>query len=92
MDITLELNGTEIRFRVDRETYNRYVNELTPENKVAPSQNFCVRSALNEDQKDLVQFIYENVGAELQIASALVEEYTSKLEITLKKPKPRKSG
>lgn len=41
--IKLAVNGTELAFDVTTELYNKYINEMCPNNKVAPAHNFAMR-------------------------------------------------
>ena len=41
--IRLSINGTDLAFDVTTELYNKYVNEMMPNNKVAPAHNFAMR-------------------------------------------------
>ena len=59
--IRLSINGTDLAFDVTTELYNKYVNEMMPNNKVAPAHNFamrCVADGSREDLKSLLELAY----------------------------------
>lgn len=81
--IVLTIAGSDISFSPDMATYNKYINEMSMTNKVAPAHNFLVRAVAAEDKESLLKII-ERPGATLQIVGKLLEEYTPELEITVK--------
>ncbi|WP_445357283.1 putative phage tail assembly chaperone [Microbulbifer sp. ANSA002] len=78
----------EFVFNVTRSDYNKYINSVTPNSKVAPSHNFLVNTVQAEDKSALVDLLKVSPGAEVQIAGAVLEEYTPDLGITAKKRMP----
>ncbi len=89
--IELEIDGQELAFEVDADRYHRYLNELTPDNKIRPSHNFCMRCVVQDD-RDALRKLLEKPGAALQIAGTLIEEFAPVLEIAVKKPGAAKSS
>ncbi len=87
MDITVEVNGKPLEFGVELSVYNTYINELQPSNKVAPAANFLMRS-VKPDSKDDLRELMELPSAGIQIAAAVIEEYSPDLEIKVGKSKP----
>ena len=83
-DITLDINGTEIHFEVALDDYNKFINEMQPTSKVAPAQNFLMRTVITED-KDALKKLLELPGAGIDIVGNLVQEYTPDLSITVGK-------
>ncbi|WP_455811897.1 putative phage tail assembly chaperone [Pseudomonas graminis] len=81
--IVLTIAGTDISFSPDMATYNKYINEMAMNNKVAPAYNFLVR-IVDADSKEALLKIMEQPGATLQIVGKVLEEYTPELEITVK--------
>lgn len=81
--IVLTIAGTDISFSPDMATYNKYINEMAMNNKVAPAHNFLART-VDADSKEALLKIMEQPGATLQIVGKLLEEYTPELEITVK--------
>lgn len=82
--IKLEINGKELSFDVTSELYNKYVNEMLPNNKVAPAHNFAMRCVADDSREDLKSLL-ELPGAEMQIAAALVDAFMPDLSIELGK-------
>lgn len=80
--ITLRINGRQLAFNVDVAAYDRYLNELTPTNKVGPARNFLLRTVTAESREAL-RGVLEMPGAGLQVASKLLEEFTPDIEIEL---------
>ncbi|MCP2230148.1 putative phage tail assembly chaperone [Erwinia aphidicola] len=81
--IVLNIAGVDITFNPDMATYNKYINEVAMNNKVAPAHNFLVRTVEAGSKEALLKFM-EIPGATLQIVGKLLEEYTPELEITVK--------
>ncbi|WP_102794293.1 putative phage tail assembly chaperone [Bowmanella denitrificans] len=67
--------GLELNFTVDRDKFNKYTNEISTENKVAPSHNFLVRCVNSESKDDLLKIIDENPGSEIELANVLASDY-----------------
>ena len=42
--ISLTVNDKPLNFTVTLADYNKYINEITPFNKVAPARNFLMRT------------------------------------------------
>lgn len=83
--LSAEVCGKNLIFNVGREDYNKYINSVTTTNKVAPSHNFLMQTVAEGDTEALKTILQDNPGAEVQIAAALLEEYTPDLGITVKK-------
>lgn len=81
--IVLNVAGVDITFNPDMATYNKYINEMAMNNKVAPAHNFLVRTVDTDSKEALLKFM-DMPGATLQIVGKLLEEYTPELEITVK--------
>ena len=81
--ITLTIAGKDYRFTPDVQTYNKYINEMTMSNKIAPAHNFLSRTVMLDDKDDLLELL-KRPGAVLQIVGRLLDEYTPELEITVK--------
>ena len=82
--IKLAVNGTELAFDVTTELYNKYINEMMPNNKVAPAHNFAMRCVADGSREDLKSRL-ELPGASIQIAGALVEAFMPDLSIEMGK-------
>jgi hypothetical protein len=80
--IKLKIDGKPMTFNVDVAAYDKYLNELTPNNKIAPARNFLTRTVAAEDREALKSLL-EKPSAGLQVATKLVEEFTPDIEIEL---------
>lgn len=77
--------GNDYEFVVGRDDYNKYINSVTAKEKVAPSHNFLMQTVSPASLEQLKKVLEENPGAEVQIASAILEDYTPDLGIVVKK-------
>ena len=82
--ISLTVNDTPLHFTVTLADYNKYVNELTPINKVAPARNFLMRT-VDADSKEGLREVVDLPGVGVQLAMALLEEYMPDVTITVGK-------
>lgn len=80
--ITLKLNGTPIHFNVTPDTHERLIDEIKANSKVAPMNNFLVRTVDAESKEALAPFL-KNAGLVVEIATKVLEEFTPKLKITV---------
>ncbi|WDG79991.1 putative phage tail assembly chaperone [Pseudomonas chlororaphis] len=83
-EITLTVGNDDFDFVVDPAVMTKYINSLTPANKVAPGNNLLVNTVVPA-QKDKLKPLLGNPMTVLQIAGALVEEYAPTVEVTVKK-------
>ncbi len=88
MIISVNVNEKDLEFDVKLSTFNAYINDLTPNNKVSPAHNFLMRSVTADSKEDLVELL-EIPGLSIQLAAALIEEYTPDVEIVVGKSKPK---
>ncbi|UXI00429.1 putative phage tail assembly chaperone [Photobacterium sp. TY1-4] len=83
--ITLEIAGKELQFEPTEAAYNDYMNELLPDNKVAPANNFLFSVVTDESKEPLREITKSNAGAAVQITSVVLAEFTPQMEIKVKK-------
>lgn len=83
-EITLDVAGQDFDFVMDAALMTKYINSLTPANKVAPAHNLLMTS-VNQDQKASLKPLLANPMTAIQIAGALIEEYSPTVEVTVKK-------
>ena len=83
--ICAEMCGQEFTFKVNRDDYNKYINSTTQNSKVAPCHNFLMNTVDEKQRATLKSLRAEHVGSEVQLASAVLEEYTPDLGIVAKK-------
>lgn len=83
-EITLDVAGQDFDFVMDAALITKYINSLTPANKVAPAHNLLMTS-VSQDQKASLKPLLANPMTAIQIAGALIEEYSPTVEVTVKK-------
>lgn len=83
-EITLEIGGEDFDFVMDTALVTKYINGLTQANKVSPSHNLLM-NAVVQDQKAKLKALLGHPTTTLEIAGALVEEFSPKVEVIVKK-------
>tara|TARA_Y100000310_G_scaffold71917_1_gene67757 strand:- start:10609 stop:10872 length:264 start_codon:yes stop_codon:yes gene_type:complete len=83
--IVLTIAGKDLSFDVSTENYNGYLNDVMPDNKVAPSHNFVMRSVVESDKDELRKVLESSPGAAMQISGLLQKEFAPAIEISVKK-------
>jgi len=81
--VVMTVNGTELTFEPNTTAYNKFINEMAMDNKMAPSNNYLRRIVASEC-KEALDVILELPGAALQIVGFVNDHYAPKLEIELK--------
>lgn len=81
--ITMTVNGTVLSFEPNTGDYNKFINEMAMDNKVAPANNY-LRRIVSKDCKDALDEILALPGSALQLAEAVNSKYAPKLDIDLK--------
>lgn len=81
--IELAIAGKDVSFVPNVTAYNKYINEITMNNKVSPAHNFLMR-IVTPETKETLETILALPGAALQVVGKVLEEYTPELEITVK--------
>lgn len=82
--ITLTLGETDFCFEVTTATYNRYINEIKPDDKVSPSLRFVRIALVDKEQRDALDELCDS-GLTVDIAGLLVTEFRPDIEIEVKK-------
>lgn len=90
-EITLEVGTREFTFTLEPVDVSKYFNHLTPSNKVAPANNLLTQT-VKQEQLASLRPLLANPVTTLQLAGALLGEYSPDLEITVKKPSPAPSA
>lgn len=85
--ITVQIGEDEFTFSLSPQDVTKYFNAVTPNNKVAPSNNLLTGTVLAE-QLPALRPLLLNPVLTLQVAGALLEEYAPDVEVTVKKPSP----
>jgi hypothetical protein len=83
--ITLMIAAVAIGFTMTTDDYNSYLNEIMPDNKVAPAHNLLMRTVDAEHKEELRGILDTSPGAALQIASLLNQEFAPSIAISVKK-------
>lgn len=81
--ITLEIGADELRFNVDLTAFNGFQNEFLPNNKVAPSHNFLMKTVHPDDRETLTALLDQ--GMAIHLAQAVAGGFTPEVEIRVKK-------
>lgn len=84
-DITLEIGEQEFTFSLAPKDVTRYFNAVTPNNKVAPSNNLLTTTVLPAHLPALRPLL-TNPVLTMQLAGMLLEEYAPDVEVVVKKP------
>ena len=84
-DITLEVGDKEFTFTLTPQDVTKYYNSVTQNNKVAPANNLLV-STVDQQERATLKPLLSNPTMVLQLAGALLEEYSPDVEIIVKKP------
>lgn len=82
-NIDMNIAGKDVSFAPNVTAYNKYINDITISNKIAPAHNFLMR-IVTPETKEALEEILKRPGAALQIVSKVMDEYTPELEITVK--------
>ncbi len=81
--INLVVCGQEIVFTPNQTAYNKFINEMAMDNKVAPAHNYLNR-IVEPESKDALAELLKRPGAALQLAGKVNEIYAPELEIEVK--------
>lgn len=81
--IIFTVNGTDIVFAPNTQDYNKFINEMAMDNKVAPAHNYLMR-IVEPDSKEALKEILNRPGAAIQLAGKINESFAPELEIILK--------
>lgn len=81
--IKLVIAGTELVFEPNVTAYNKFINDMSMDNKVAPAVSYLKRIVVVESKAALEDFI-TRPGVPLQLVSKVNEIYAPELEIEVK--------
>ncbi|WP_456026757.1 putative phage tail assembly chaperone [Pseudomonas capeferrum] len=84
-EITLEVGDKEFTFELTPQDVTKYFNAVTQTNKVAPANNLLVNT-VKQEQRATLKPMLGNPVLVMQLAGALLEEYSPDVEVTVKKP------
>lgn len=60
--ITLTIGSKDFTFNVSTNDYNGYINDIMPNNKVAPAHNLVMRTVDESNKKELRELIDKSPG------------------------------
>ena len=83
--INLTVNGIDFGFDVTPEDHNNLINEIMPNNKVAPNFNFLNRTVKPEQKEELQKFLDKHNGSIIQLGGTVAAAFAPQLEIEIKK-------
>lgn len=86
-EITMTVGETDFTFTLDSADVTKYFNSLTQTSKVAPAVNL-LSNTVHQEQRATLKPMLKNPVLALQLAGALLEEYSPDIEVTVKKPSP----
>ena len=81
--ITLEVAGKELKFAPTMVAYNSFINDMMPNDKVAPAHNYLKKIVCQESKAELDDLL-KRPGAALQLVNAVNAEFAPELDITVK--------
>jgi hypothetical protein len=83
VQIKMVVGDTELVFEPNTTAFNKFINEMTMENKIAPANNY-LRRIISAESKESLDKLLDVPGAALQLVEAVNSQYAPKLEIDLK--------
>ncbi len=86
-NITIQMGDSLLNFTITLEDWNRCVNALQANNKVAPMHNFLINVSSNDDTKKAVNQAYED-ALTADLFGVVAQEFKPNVEIAVKKYKP----
>lgn len=89
-DITMEIGDRDFTFHLTPQDVTKYFNSTTNNNKVAPANNLLVSTVKQEERASLKPLLV-NPMTVMELAGALLEEYSPDLGIIVKKPSTTQS-
>lgn len=81
--IVLGVSGTDLTFKPTMQDYNKFVNEMMPDNKIAPAHNY-LRRIVDKESKEALDALLTKPGAALQLAAKVNDQFVPELEIEVK--------
>ncbi|MCF6442352.1 putative phage tail assembly chaperone [Pseudoalteromonas luteoviolacea] len=84
MKIEVSHGEIDYEFLVTAQKYNKYINSVTPTNKIQPAINFLM-SVVKKEQCDQLKQLLELPGAALHLVGAIIEDYQPEFNFTVKK-------
>ncbi|WP_320731678.1 putative phage tail assembly chaperone [Enterobacter roggenkampii] len=81
--IKLAVSGVELVFEPNTTAYNKFINDMSMDNKVAPAVAYLNR-IVSAESKEALADIIKRPGAALQLVGKINEIFAPELEIEVK--------
>ena len=81
--IVLTVGGIQLRFEPNMVAYSKYINEMQPNDKMAPIMNYLRRIILPADKENLNDFL-SKPGMAMKLLNKVNELYECYLDIEVK--------
>jgi hypothetical protein len=81
--IKMVVAGQDVIFEPNQTAYNKFINEMAMDNKVAPAHSYLMR-IVSTKTKPALEDILQRPGAAIQLAGKVNEIYAPELEIEVK--------
>lgn len=81
--IEMKVNGLALVFEPNITAYNKLINELALDSKVAPSAQY-LRRIIHQDCKEALETVLKTPGAGIKLMGKVNEIYAPDLEIEVK--------
>lgn len=81
--ITLVVMGKEMVFEPNMTAYNGWLNDLTANDKVAPTVTY-LRRIITPESKEALNDVLNIPGASMQLVEKINSEYAPKLDVEIK--------
>lgn len=82
-EIVLVVAGNDLRFKPTLTAYNKYINEMMPNDKVAPATNY-LRRVVNKEDKEALDEVLKIPGAVMRLLHKVNSHFEESLEIEVK--------
>lgn len=82
-DVKILIGEDKLRFAVGINEFNGLQNEMLPNNKVAPSENFLVKCVHPDDEEKMIDWCDQ--GFAIELAQMVAEEFKPEVVISVKK-------
>ena len=83
--IELEVNNVELVFNVNLAAYDKYIDELVPNQKKKPATNFLTSTVASECKEALLKMFQSSPGVAIHLCASVIDEYQPDFDIAVKK-------
>lgn len=82
-ELKIQIADDELRFAVGINEFNGLQNEMLPNNKVAPSENFLVKCVHPDDEEKMIGWCDQ--GFAIELAQMVAENFKPEVVLSVKK-------